>query len=394
MRLRLKQTEGPVQAVAARGDWYLERGRRTIGRSSACDWQIEDDRRTISKHHFTIERTMDGFVLHDESANGTNVDGRLVMSGESARLTDGSHIILGRYAFDAVISGLATETINDPDADLRLSDENLTISSILANVTPAGIGGHGILGNGGQSSDLPGRRPDGKRKQIPIGWEGPPKAEGIGSLLPDDWNKESELSTALEHQEAIRSHAPRIRAKAAADAGPLPQPEPPVLPETSPASSDLSVIEVAIRRLEAVMGDGEALLNRPPRQPSGIGPYPPDEAQLAARLENLTARLIEHNQMLERLLEGSAALFDPALVEARVDAEPSRFPRLAGPLSRLSASVPWLSALAYWQTYSAQFTADGRRVSARDLLLSVLNAPDGETPAPSRSEKTDKTDEI
>jgi type VI secretion system protein ImpI len=390
MRLRLKQTAGPVQAAVARGDWYFERGRRTVGRSNECDWQIEDDARTISKHHFTLERTVGGFLLRDESANGTNVDGRLVMSGESTPLADGSHIVLGRYAFDAVISGMGPEAVDNPDETLRLSDENLTISSILANVTPTGIGGHGILGVGGEPGDLPAPRATGKRKQVPIGWEGPPQTEGIRPILPDNWLDDSGLSTALEHKDAIRSQAPRIRKSAVTDPDPQPLAEPPAVPEIVPAPRDLTAIETAIRRLEAVMGDSEALLNAAPHQQPGPNLSEPDEAQLARRLQSLCERLSGHNQAVETLLEKSATLFDPALIEARVDARPHRFPWLASQL----ASVPWLSALAYWQDYCAQFTADGRRASTRDLLVNALNAPGSETTDPTRSEKTEKTDEI
>lgn len=390
MRLRLKQTTGPAQPAAAKGDWYLERGRRTVGRSNECDWQIQDDICSISKHHCTIERTMDGFILRDESANGTNVDGRLVASGESTPLANGSHIAMGRYAFDAVISGMMPEAIDDPDRDLALSDENLTISSILANVTPTGVGGHGILGSGGQSSDLPGRSADGKRRQVPIGWEGPPQTEGIQARLPDDWNDDSGLSTAMEHKDAIRSHAPRIRTKANSDADPRPMAQPAAAPQTAAPSSDLSAIEAAVRRLEIAMGDSEALLNAEPRQLSGLEGLDLDETQLALRLQSLIDRQVEHNRTLESLFDKAAGLFDPALLEARVDAQTRRF--------------PWVAGLAYWQAYCAQFTTDGHRASVRDLLLSALEAttdspassPTGnqENTDPSRSEKTDRTHEI
>ena len=74
MRLELKQVEANG-AGAGTPPWVLERGRRTLGRSVDCDWQVPDAGRTVSKLHCTILRDRDGYLLRDESANGTRVDG-------------------------------------------------------------------------------------------------------------------------------------------------------------------------------------------------------------------------------------------------------------------------------------------------------------------------------
>lgn len=374
MRLRLKQTSGAVQ-TAVKNDWYLERGRRTVGRANECDWQIHDDSCSVSKHHCTLERTMNGFVLHDESANGTKVDNRLVASGESAPLADGSHIVMGRYSFDVIIAGTLPDAIDDPDRELSLSDENLTISSILANVTSTGIGGHGILGSNGQSSELPGRRSTAKRKQIPIGWEGPPQTDALKPVLPDDWNDETGLSTSMEHKDVIRSHAPRIRTQAQEDIAPEAVTEPVV--QTLAPHVDLSALDAAIRKLETSLSDGEILLNTPQQPMPDSDPQQAAEAVLAQRLQQLVERQIVLNQRIDTLLDKAANLFDHALIEARADAQPRRF--------------PWIAEMAYWQAYCEQFLIDGKRTSVRDLLLKALDATPEDTTQPTRSETTDET---
>lgn len=100
MHSRTHEISEPQEPVSG-----AERGRRVIGRSRDCDWQIDDNERRVSKLHCTLSRDGEGFTILDQSANGTLVDGRLLLEGESARLRDGSQINIGGQVFQVAISG-------------------------------------------------------------------------------------------------------------------------------------------------------------------------------------------------------------------------------------------------------------------------------------------------
>ncbi len=197
MRLELRQVEDAgVQNGPQR--WYFELGRRTLGRSIDCDWHIPDATRSVSKLHCTIERDREGFVLRDESANGTKVDGVLVPEGETARLSDNSRLECGGFIFAVAITGEKIRDVEDPDAGLTLSDENLTVSAILADAVPGGRTATGIMGgremgdweDNAASSSL--RRKDHtalSSRNVEIGWSGPPETTGIRPILPNNWNE-------------------------------------------------------------------------------------------------------------------------------------------------------------------------------------------------------------
>jgi type VI secretion system protein ImpI len=379
MRLRLKQSAGHLQTPVSKGDWHLERGRRTLGRSSECDWQIHDNTRSISKRHCTIERRMDGFVLHDESANGTNVDGRTVVAGESAGLHDGSRIVMGQFAFDVLVSGPALYGVGDPDERLRLSDEPLTISSILANVTPTGVGGHGILASDRQPADLP--QSTTPRTQVTIGWEGPPPSEGLRPVLPDDWDQDSGLSSTLEHQAATRTHSPRLQVER-----PIVEKPDEIVPfatlnETPQiGAADLARIEAAIYRLEQMTTANEALFGLAPVDLPDEGSGISDEALIVRRLQEMEHRQASLMHAAERLFERAAELFDPARLETRTDAR--------------SRHLPGLAALTYWRAYHNQFSDKGQRLSVRDLLLHGGTSVEDNEKTQTRNEETDKPHEI
>lgn len=387
MRLKLKQISGAIQPSAARGDWQMEQGRRTIGRSDQCQWQIRDDRCSISKHHCTIERTLDGYFLRDESANGTTVDGRLYASGERTLLDNGSRIVLGNFAFDVEISGTQGQLVDDPDEDLQLVNDDMSVSSILSNVTATGAGGHGILGGTGQNNDLPAINPDKKRKSIPIGWEGPPTPDGIqSSVLPDDWNETSDLSTMMEHQDALRSHAPRIRtATPITEADTIIEPQQPIeiiAEEPKTTLADDLAYDAAIRRLTTVISTSESLLDGKLHWSIHDG-YDNLEKDLTRieQLDQLAERLSAHNARLEDLFVQAAVLFDPAQVEKRTNTRLRRLPRLA--------------ALTYWEAYCAQFGTDGAvPLGVRDLLLKAMDEHEGQANNRSRDIDTDISDEI
>ena len=141
--LKEKQPDGRFQPSR----WSFEHGKRMLGRSNDCDWQIVDGERRVSKLHCTLMREGQRFSIIDQSANGTMVDGRLLLEGQSAPLDNGSRIDIGSQTFEVAIMGEPDMDFGDPDQALRVSDEQLTISAILSDIAPAGRSANGVLGN-------------------------------------------------------------------------------------------------------------------------------------------------------------------------------------------------------------------------------------------------------
>ena len=71
----------------------------TIGRASDCDMQISfpySNAFGISRHHCVLVNEEDGVYLRDDSSSkGTFIDGRRLMQGELAALTQNSLVGLG-----------------------------------------------------------------------------------------------------------------------------------------------------------------------------------------------------------------------------------------------------------------------------------------------------------
>ncbi len=68
--------------------WLLNKDEMIIGRGADCDVLIND--KTVSRHHALLRREVNGWVLYDESKNGTHVNGAVVADGH--RLQDGDVI--------------------------------------------------------------------------------------------------------------------------------------------------------------------------------------------------------------------------------------------------------------------------------------------------------------
>ncbi|MFT4184368.1 MAG: FHA domain-containing protein [Rhizobium sp.] len=377
MRLELRQIAGKKSGAK----WFFERGRRTLGRSPECDWQLSDPNRLISKIHCAIERDRQGFFLRDQSANGTRVDGAMVLEGETKRLTDQSRIEIGGLAFTALVTGEADSEIGDPEAGLSLSDETLTISSILADVAPGGRTANGILGSRIDDDLSPGpsdwRRTETAAKSIrdvEIGWSGPPETSGISPMLPNDWNADFDYGSQLEHGAATRVSVPvsRSRNTVEVDGGAKTivaandidfADEPPADHPTPEASHQLAGrLEALIDGLEQTLADGLSIFDvempadDDTARPSGGG----REEQLVARLHALLSRQMSFNGALAALLNQASQTLEPRMIEARVDAA--------------SRKLPWPGNRGYWQAYRAQFEKDGRSLSIRDVFGEAMRA--------------------
>jgi type VI secretion system protein ImpI len=365
MRLELRNAMAIPQKGAPK--WHFERGRRTIGRAGDCDWQMDDPKCRISKHHCTIERDREGFLLRDQSANGSLVDGRMVLEGESARLFDRSRLEVGGLAFDVHITGKDRAELDDPHETLRLSDETLTISSILADVAPAGAIASGVLGERHQDdwplSGAVAERPGRSSRNVEIGWSGPPQIEGMTPILPSDWDADLDTGSALEHVAATRIAVPlrqRDVARQAVDAA----------VEIADGAGQHAADESATSALEATRADQQADLGPRVRQLEdafaetlaildletgdlGIADALLPGASLDARLEGLLAGQMALNRALDSLLKEASRTMEPRRLEAA-----------AGQASWL----PRLRQQDYWKAYRTIFEADGKSLSVREVF--------------------------
>ncbi len=369
MKLALKDTRNIGAARASQ--WSFERGRRVIGRSRDCDWQIDDNERRVSKLHCTLSRDGEGFTILDQSANGTLVDGRLLLEGESARLRDGSQIDIGGQVFQVAISGDTELDFSDPDASLRMSDEPLTISAILADIAPNGRSAGGVMGNTASADDWSETWREGAKRKaksisrnVEIGWSEPPAAHGIGTVLPADWYEEPGASSEHEHTDALNTPVMISRpvptsAKEDFDS---------VFPETgedltleNPSTADGSTAQEIgdlLTALEQESADCLAILDIEGER-AGHG----SSASLSERVETLIRQQRRLAASLETLIHGCTQKLEPRLLEASVDA--------GNDLRAKIERRDWQGLIMktdYWSTYKKQFEENGRPLPVRQFL--------------------------
>ncbi|WP_117190284.1 FHA domain-containing protein [Rhizobium terrae] len=376
MRLELRSIPNGGGPPASRQKWFFERGRRTLGRAPDCDWQLPEDVRSVSKLHCTIERDRAGFLLRDQSANGSRVDGIVVHEGEVVRLADQSRLEVGGLAFSVHISGEEDREIEDPDAGLAMSDEPLTISAILSDIAPGGRTATGILGER-MGDDWPPQSVDRKQgvvssRNVEIGWVGPPEIRSATNVLPVDWNSDtdSDYGSHLEHGSATHVSVPLARAKAVE----APQTVNDNVPQAEPADFPTLVIGRSAEladRLEPLIGRMEEAVETAFGVFEMEGPSPQAdldffghgrrEEMLLARVEVLLGRQVELKSALETLVHETSRLLEPRIIEAKVDA--ARRP------------LPWLRQHGYWQAYRMQFEKDGKPLSVREFLRETMKRP-------------------
>jgi len=383
MRLELRQIDSEGTSPASR-KWFFERGRRTLGRAPDCDWRLPEDQRSVSKFHCTIERDREGFLLRDQSANGSKVDGHIVHEGESARLADQSTVEVGNLAFKVRISGERDEDLEDPEAGLVLSDEPLTISSILADIAPGGRAAAGILGERvAEDWSVPvatGKEGSSPSRNVEIGWNGPPEIRSATKFLPDDWNTDegSDYGSHLEHGSATHVSASALRVRAVEtletvnDNIPPPEPLLDDFPRLSigRAGELAERLEPLLSRLDEALDNAFAVFEMEPPRPASE----PDifgrsrEEALVIRAGALLDRQMKLNAALEELVREAGRQMEPRILEARIDAG-----------SRgLHFAPPWGRYRDYWQAYKAQFEKNGRTQSVREIFRDAMTrAVDG-----------------
>lgn len=369
MKLALKDTRNIGAARASQ--WSFERGRRVIGRSRDCDWQIDDNERRVSKLHCTLSRDGEGFTILDQSANGTLVDGRLLLEGESARLRDGSQINIGGQVFQVAISGDAELDFSDPDASLRMSDEPLTISAILADIAPNGRSAGGVMGNTASADDWSETWREGAKKKaksisrnVEIGWSEPPAARGIGAVLPDNWDEEPVASSEHEHTDALNTPVMISRPVSASGNedfdSVFPEADEELTPEGASAAGASTAQEIGdlLTALEQESADCLAILDIEGER-TGHG----SSASLSERMETLIRQQRKLAASLETLIHGCTQKLEPRLLEASVDA--------GNDLRAKIERRDWQGLIMktdYWSTYKKQFEENGRPLPVRQFL--------------------------
>ncbi|EPR20448.1 forkhead-associated protein [Agrobacterium sp. TS43] len=369
MKLALKDTRNIGAARASQ--WSFERGRRVIGRSRDCDWQIDDNERRVSKLHCTLSRDGEGFTILDQSANGTLVDGRLLLEGESARLRDGSQINIGGQVFQVAISGDAELDFSDPDASLRMSDEPLTISAILADIAPNGRSAGGVMGNTASADDWSETWREGAKRKaksisrnVEIGWSEPPSARGIGAVLPDNWDEEPVASSEHEHTDALNTPVMISRPVSASDNedfdSVFPEAGEDLTPEGASAAGASTAQEIGdlLTALEQESADCLAILDIEGER-TGHG----SSASLSERMETLIRQQRRLAASLETLIHGCTQKLEPRLLEASVDA--------GNDLRAKIERRDWQGLIMktdYWSTYKKQFEENGRPLPVRQFL--------------------------
>ncbi|OLP42541.1 FHA domain-containing protein [Rhizobium oryziradicis] len=402
MRLELRPK---VKTDSRQSIWAIEHGRRTLGRSRECDWQIEDDTRRVSKLHCTIFRDSKGFSLSDQSANGTVVDGKTLMEGETSPLKNGSVIDIRGHAFTVTIIGEVEEDLGDPVSSLPLSDESLTISSILSDIAPNGKTARGIMGE--RVAEEPwavaptssGKSGKTLTRNVDIGWSGPPEVKGSSTVLPDNWFEDEDYGSQLEHHNATRtvvSVAPPKRIKDVAsdeaaimEADPAPvsrsdfdeifaEPSKPdskrVAPSACMDARLLQTLAKTLARLDAASADCFATLGM---QSDDAARLPvTDGAEIIRHLEHLVERQRRLSDALERVMREASHTLDPRIVEARVDAEQPR--------------LPFLRGRDYWSAYRQQFEEAGQTISIKDFIRRAATGEPAIAPEPAAEPETFK----
>lgn len=381
MKLALRDTQN-----ARSSQWSFERGHRMIGRSRDCDWQIGDNERRVSKLHCTLSRDSEGFIILDQSANGTLVDGRLLLEGQSARLRDGSQINIGGQIFQVIISGDAERDFSDPDASLRISDESLTISAILADIAPNGRSASGLLGNTSSPQNWPetgrdgaGRKAKSISRNVEIGWNDPPAVGGIGTVLPADWDEEPVASSMHEHTDALNTPVTITRPVPVSQSedfdSVFPEAnEAPTTHDTSPVNASAAQKEIGdlLTALERESIDCLAILDIESEHVSH-GPL----TSISERMETLIRQQRRIAASLETLIHTCTQKLEPRLLEAAVDAS-NDFRAKIG-------RKDWQALITktdYWSAYKKQFEDNGRQLPVRQFLQRAARGDAASVPEP------------
>ncbi|MBB4010027.1 FHA domain-containing protein [Allorhizobium taibaishanense] len=397
--MKLELRPQVANTVKGQSIWSLDYGRRTIGRSPNCDWQVADDQCRVSKLHCTIARDRDGYELSDQSANGTLVDGKLLLEGDKIRLRHGAVIDLRGHRFTVSIVGEPLPDSADADPAVPLSNETPTISSILADIAPNGTTARSLLGE--RQVEEPWKRPAqgdshfsvssiigkaGPQKEksisrnVDIGWSGPPQVDGLQPVLPENWLDDDADGSSMEHLAAPKTFvtiAPPLRR----ESQPAPQEprEPPAVDDfdavfadrqeaaaarpagISPADLQAERMGAALVRIEEALGDSMAAFDLPsdalPSLSVATG------GGIADRLEAIAERQEALAALLQTMMQVAGRVFDPRLLEARVDAA-------------MPVRLPFLAGRDYWAAYRQMFEAEGRILSFRDFMR---RAATGET---------------
>lgn len=206
MRLELHARPNPSDASFS-GVRVCSDAPLSIGRHSGNNWVLSDARRIVSNQHCVIEPQFSNFVLLDRSTNGVLVNGAPVDRSRGAFLRDGDVIEIADYRFDVRIQGAAASRggSGPPRTD---SSTPFSITSILADIAPAGVGATGAL-PGDSRNELFERQEIGRGGNSPLtpplGWDGHPQPSPDVSGLAPPSDAASGLIDQMEHVQPTQS---------------------------------------------------------------------------------------------------------------------------------------------------------------------------------------------
>lgn len=372
--------------------WSFEHGKRVLGRSNDCDWQIDDSERRVSKVHCTLTRDKDGFTITDQSANGTLVDGRVLLEGQAARLSDGSRIEVGGQSFEVRITGEPDLDFGDPDGKICVSDEQLTISAILSDIAPNGRSARGVLGNAQIDDDWsqdvaqpPAKKGKSISRDVEIGWNAPPSSQSFGSTLPDDWNEEPIESSKHEHTDALNT--PVLVSRPSRSSAPA-QDFDAVFVGAESSDEDEKEDLPLPQRSDDRLGELVSMLERECAECLAVLDIEADaggsaeQSTTAARLEALIRQQRLLFTSLENMMRMSTQTLEPRLLEAKA--------MVGNDLRSKIKRKDWRAIVTrtdHWSFYKKQFEEGGRQLSVRQFLQKAArgDAEDEEKPVGDRA---------
>jgi type VI secretion system protein ImpI len=138
MSLQLVLAESAsAQAVAARSFSLRGKPRVVIGRDPAADWQLPDAIRLVSSKHCEILTEGATVWLHDQSTNGTFINGAPQRIAAPHRLTAGDRIRIGNY----IIAVEADEAADASDDTIAVRPRNLPAAPAPMAAAPESLRG-------------------------------------------------------------------------------------------------------------------------------------------------------------------------------------------------------------------------------------------------------------
>jgi type VI secretion system FHA domain protein len=114
--LRLEIVEAPPNGSRVGDTFVVGPGGAVVGRTDKCDWQLLDPENLISRQHLSLHFQNGGYVIEDQSTNGSflNDSAQPIGRGNTASIGNGDRIRIGAYSIKATMP----ESVVAPSVDL------------------------------------------------------------------------------------------------------------------------------------------------------------------------------------------------------------------------------------------------------------------------------------